>query len=292
MKNLIVGVVLFENELSAVLTKLDVNQKQGLESACQQFKGYDFGQTMDGWNRISKNIMDYNSVLTKFGVQSYRKEKSETKKEDENIEKEDLADYQAVQKCLKTVHSCDLEGENVKNLKPTALHDICKLQPLEKWPEEFASYSEITKRAFSAIYVGTQSGIFKVFPAYNMPVDYEPTVRPWYRQAAVSEQLEFVIYKDILWNTFIISVSKAVRHGSELAMVFAIDIQIEFFQDLIDKDLECAAESTACMLINKQGRFITHPDIRNRQNFMQYNVLYFQGKFPISHHANGSVLIK
>jgi len=117
-------------------------------------------------------------------------------------------------------------------------------------------------------YVGMESGLFCNYTQliYEDP-EYDPRVRPWYIEAVKrpGEVIFTEIYEDALGAGLVMTAAKAIynKQGNLLG-VAAIDISLKNKQELM---LEMRiASSGYAFIINKEGKFIVHPDM-NKEGF-------------------------
>ena len=75
-----------------------------------------------------------------------------------------------------------------------------------------------------AIYIGQENKRFDIYPEMNMPADYDPTSRPWYK-GAMSKNDIFITdpYLDASTNEYVITLAKKIKKGNE-NVIMGIDV--------------------------------------------------------------------
>lgn len=95
----------------------------------------------------------------------------------------------------------------------------------------------------------------------NLPAGYDPTVRPWYRDAvAAGKTIITQPYADASTGQLIISFASPVRSGTTVAAVAAADVSITRVVDSV-LSVQLQGEGYA-MLVSHDGTIIAHPDTR------------------------------
>ncbi|KDR94521.1 methyl-accepting chemotaxis protein [Peptoclostridium litorale DSM 5388] len=125
--------------------------------------------------------------------------------------------------------------------------------------ESFKSFIESHDSAI-VMYMGTASGQLLVYPEADLPDDFDPTSRPWYKSA---EESESTIYTDpyIDENTgeLIMTISTPVyNHSKELVGVIGVDISINALSKEVDSIK--LGESGFVSLADSEGKVITTRD--------------------------------
>lgn len=117
-----------------------------------------------------------------------------------------------------------------------------------------------TNPNIESIYMGTVGKNFYLYPADDMGSDYDPTSRPWYKEAAENKG-EVVFsdpYTDATTGKTTVSISKAVEKDGEIVGVVAMDIN---FTTLAKSTAEIkVGDEGYAVLLDKNGLILTHPD--------------------------------
>ena len=95
----------------------------------------------------------------------------------------------------------------------------------------------------------------------DMPAGYDPTGRPWYQQAAASnEPIITLPYLDVGTNKPVVTVAMAVREGAKLTGVVAGDV----FMDGVVANVASIRPmpNTRGFVLDSQGRLVVHEDIK------------------------------
>lgn len=111
-------------------------------------------------------------------------------------------------------------------------------------------------------YIGTVNKQMLLSPAQDLPADYDPTIRPWYKDAMVAQSKIWTApYKDASSGKVIISVAAPVKNtfgNNEPVGVVALDISLE---TLSAKISELKVGNTGYMVIvGPDLRVMTHPN--------------------------------
>ncbi|MBN3491837.1 methyl-accepting chemotaxis protein [Vibrio neptunius] len=113
---------------------------------------------------------------------------------------------------------------------------------------------------FDDIFLGTPEGaMYRSHPERNR-ADYDPRVRPWYKDAnAAGRQIITTAYKDAITNALLVTIAEPVRRNGQLVGVVGADVLIDqLIDDVINLD---AGENAYAMLIDTQnGTFLAHPN--------------------------------
>ncbi|WP_391856568.1 methyl-accepting chemotaxis protein [Vibrio cidicii] len=113
---------------------------------------------------------------------------------------------------------------------------------------------------FDDIFLGTPAGeMYRSHPERNR-ADYDPRVRPWYKDAtAAGKQIITTAYQDAITNALLVTIAEPVRHNGKLVGVVGADVLIDqLINDVISLD---AGKNAHAMLIDSQdGTFLAHPN--------------------------------
>lgn len=135
-KNLIVSIVVFDHEQEVIWGKLQNNAVRCPDSTFTYASDINNGGE---WSRINDRLVNYNTPVTKFGVQSYRIEKHVGETESDT-------EIEDVRTCLQNVEECNYEQSS---LKRNALNDICSISQLEEWPSKFKKLTNSEQSSIS-----------------------------------------------------------------------------------------------------------------------------------------------
>lgn len=109
----------------------------------------------------------------------------------------------------------------------------------------------------SSTYIGTVNGDMILEPNEELPADYDPRERPWYK-LAIEKKGEVVItepYVDAVKNTSLITIAKTLENGQG---VVAIDLNMKALEESISK-VKIGDEGYV-MLLDAKEKYIVHPE--------------------------------
>ena len=113
---------------------------------------------------------------------------------------------------------------------------------------------------FSSIYLGTTQGGMHTEPKLNLPEDYDPRQRPWYKKAKKEESLIWTdIYQDADTKKPIITVAVPITNDKgEFIGVLGGDISLGTLSNRIVQ--RKIGQNGYAFMVNKNGDLIAHPD--------------------------------
>ncbi|NOJ23455.1 methyl-accepting chemotaxis protein [Vibrio coralliilyticus] len=144
----------------------------------------------------------------------------------------------------------------------TIREDIAKAFNDYSQEQDVVPYLQQARKAggFDDIFLGTpEGGMSRSHPERNR-ADYDPRVRPWYKDAnAAGRQIITTAYKDAITNALLVTIAEPVRRNGKLVGVVGADVLIDqLIDDVINLD---AGENAYAMLIDTQdGTFLAHPN--------------------------------
>jgi len=110
-------------------------------------------------------------------------------------------------------------------------------------------------------YLGLENGAMLIQPEGQLPDDYDPRIRPWYKDGK-SNPDKFVItdpYLDVITNSLLISTVKALKVSGKVTGVFGLDLDMEILSDILSENI--LYDSQYSFVINSEGNAIIHPDV-------------------------------
>ena len=133
----------------------------------------------------------------------------------------------------------------------TIREDIAKAFNDYSQEQDVVPYLQQARKAggFDDIFLGTpEGGMFRSHPERNR-ADYDPRVRPWYKDAnAAGRQIITTAYKDAITNALLVTIAEPVRRNGKLVGVVGADVLIDqLIDDVINLD---AGENAYAMLID------------------------------------------
>jgi methyl-accepting chemotaxis protein len=124
-------------------------------------------------------------------------------------------------------------------------------------------FSEMAKsdKSIMNIYFGTAtSGEMLLYPHADLPKDYDPRERPWYKDA-IDHKNEVIWtdpYIDSITKQPVVSAAKAVYQGDQIVGVMAIDISLSTLTSMINKTQ--IGDTGYAFLMDKNGIVLAHPN--------------------------------
>ncbi|MDH6598250.1 methyl-accepting chemotaxis protein [Bacillus aerius] len=124
--------------------------------------------------------------------------------------------------------------------------------------EHFEIYSKINEDDVVGFYAASKNRDFIQYPKVDMPKDYDPTTRDWYKAAMQDEKGEPVVtnpYVSATTNGMVVTIAQRLKDGSG---VIGIDIEV---QDIVDKikDIKIGREGYP-IIANRNKQIVAHPE--------------------------------
>ncbi|WP_297423186.1 methyl-accepting chemotaxis protein [Clostridium sp.] len=109
-----------------------------------------------------------------------------------------------------------------------------KSEPASYIPQLLQNIKESDKNIFS-VYFGITDGSFQIYPDNKMPEGYNPTERPWYKQALEHKGQVIITlpFKDAQTGKNVVSIAKAVERNGDVVGVCAMNISIDTLTEKI-----------------------------------------------------------
>jgi methyl-accepting chemotaxis protein len=117
-----------------------------------------------------------------------------------------------------------------------------------------------SRKDIKGIYFAQVSRKMTIFPVIELPKDFDPTLRPWYK-AAIENKGKVAYtdpYKDASTGEFVVTIAKTIENNGEIVGVLGVDLSLEALSKQIasmkvgDSGYVCVADSKGIML--------AHPD--------------------------------
>ncbi|MBU8881267.1 methyl-accepting chemotaxis protein [Bacillus sp. FJAT-29790] len=132
--------------------------------------------------------------------------------------------------------------------------------------EEFTNYVK-TYKDVSSIYVASSNKHLKIVPAADLPADFDPTSRDWYKEAVANP--ERVVwsepYEDSATKEYVVTASYAIKEGSKIVGAMGIDIQLTNITNMVGA-VELGYNGYP-FVFSQGGIAVVHPTLRN-ENLM------------------------
>ncbi|MCM3026300.1 methyl-accepting chemotaxis protein [Bacillus safensis] len=144
-------------------------------------------------------------------------------------------DKQIMGSAMSQVNAFDtLINENIGNKSDavTLFTDSLKASSLQEKNrnatiKELQQFGKINEKDVSAIYAGSEKGLFMQYPVQKMPDGYDPRERPWYQEALKAENGKQVITKPYVaasTGKMVITIAQKMKDGSG---VIGLDMEID-----------------------------------------------------------------
>ncbi len=157
---------------------------------------------------------------------------------------------------------------------------------IEKTIQRFQQYKKLHKEAVN-IYVGTEAGQMILYPKQELPADFDPRARPWYKSASSDKDNAIITdpYVDAASGDLLVTVAKSVADGSG---VFAIDINLNELKDTATGIK--IGEKGYPAILGTDKSYIVHPTEKpgDKVKGDWVNTVYSQDKGHISYLYNGT----
>jgi methyl-accepting chemotaxis protein len=112
---------------------------------------------------------------------------------------------------------------------------------------------------FKATYLGDEAGHFSIWPSEQLPADFDPRTRPWYKLAGSMHCVALTEpYADAAGGGLIITAAAPVVSQGALAGVAGADLALGAIGTML-ASLDVGGEGYA-FLIEASGRILVHPD--------------------------------
>ncbi|SFL46748.1 methyl-accepting chemotaxis protein [Halanaerobium salsuginis] len=113
---------------------------------------------------------------------------------------------------------------------------------------------------FNMVYLGTTTGDMYTYPEANLPADFDPTTRPWYKRAISANKAIWTDpYIDVDSGNMVISVAKKVTdNNGSLVGVMAGDISLANISNLVSSTK--VGETGYTFVVDHSGDLIAHPN--------------------------------
>ena len=112
---------------------------------------------------------------------------------------------------------------------------------------------------FKATYLGDESGHFTIWPAEQLPADFDPRKRPWYKLAASTHAVVLTEpYTDAAGGGLIITAAAPVTSHGIFAGVAGADLDLGTIGTML-AGLDTGGDGYA-FLVEESGRILVHPD--------------------------------
>ncbi len=121
--------------------------------------------------------------------------------------------------------------------------------------------NDLLAKQFLATYYGDEAGKMSIYPASDLPADYDPRVRPWYKDAvAAGKTVLTEPYVDASSGDLIITAARPVMKDGKLSGVAGSDFSLQTLVNMV-QSYNLQGNGFA-FLANKQGQLLVYPDTK------------------------------
>lgn len=121
------------------------------------------------------------------------------------------------------------------------------------------SYVKEEYSQFESVYYATDAGEMHIYPAEELPDDYDPREEPWYQTAVESESLVWTsVFRDESNGEMLLAVSKPIFKYKTLNGVVGAYIKLDQLNELVSNTK--LGENGVTYIVDANGRIIAHPD--------------------------------
>ncbi|MBB5323881.1 methyl-accepting chemotaxis protein [Anoxybacillus tepidamans] len=140
------------------------------------------------------------------------------------------------------------------------------LKDQKTWPAvdgEFQTFLKIHNNT-QLIYIGTSDKKMYTTPKIDLPADYDPTSRPWYKKATQlpDEVVWTDPYVDAITGQYIVTLAKAIKNGAQVVGVIAIDLSLDTVTKIVN-DMDVGYRGYP-VLFDQTGMAIVHPQYKGK----------------------------
>jgi methyl-accepting chemotaxis protein len=113
--------------------------------------------------------------------------------------------------------------------------------------------------SFQSTYLGEKDGRFTMWPPSDMPKDYDPRVRPWYKDAVAAGNSTLTEpYVDASTKKLILSMATPVQKNGAFVGVAGVDLNLDTLVEMIGAmDLGGMGQA---FLMSADGKILVHPN--------------------------------
>ncbi|MGG6432263.1 methyl-accepting chemotaxis protein [Anoxybacillus sp. D401a] len=137
-------------------------------------------------------------------------------------------------------HSFDSQEDALKQFSETTVFKMfTKTEDEKHWQDidqQFATFLSIHQKVQLA-YIGTANGNMYTTPSVELPPDFDPTTRPWYKAAVASPDkvIWTESYVDAVTNDYIVTIAKAIVENGQVIGVIGLDISLNTLAETVEQ---------------------------------------------------------
>ncbi|HKL74875.1 MAG TPA: methyl-accepting chemotaxis protein [Halanaerobiales bacterium] len=134
---------------------------------------------------------------------------------------------------------------------------------------------------FKNVYFGSRDGEMIIAPSQELPADYDPRDRSWYKNAVEKNEIIWTnIYEDAASGVLMISVAIPIENNGQLKGVVAGDITLDYLSEIVSNF--SIGENGFAFITNNQGNLLAHPNQEilneNPNMFERFNTDAYENK--------------
>ncbi|MBW7651040.1 methyl-accepting chemotaxis protein [Anoxybacillus sp. ST4] len=137
-------------------------------------------------------------------------------------------------------HSFASQEDALKQFSETkGFKTFTKTEDAQLWQDidqQFATFLNIHKKVQLA-YIGTANGKMYTTPAVDLPPDFDPTTRPWYKAAVATPDkvIWTESYVDAVTNDYIVTIAKAIVENGQVIGVIGLDVSLNTLAETVEQ---------------------------------------------------------
>ena len=134
---------------------------------------------------------------------------------------------------------------------------------------------------FKNVYFGSRDGEMIIAPSQELPADYDPRDRSWYKNAVEKNEIIWTnIYEDAASGVLMISVAIPIENNGQVKGVVAGDITLDYLSEIVSNF--SIGENGFAFITNNQGNLLAHPNQEilneNPNMFERFNTDAYENK--------------
>jgi methyl-accepting chemotaxis protein len=164
-------------------------------------------------------------------------------------------------------HSFDSQEDALKQFSETkGFKTFTKTEDEQLWQDidqQFATFLNIHEKVQLA-YIGTANGNMYTVPAVDLPPDFDPTTRPWYKAAVASPDkvIWTESYVDTVTNDYVVTIAKAIVENGQVIGVIGLDISLNTISETVEQFH--VGYNGYPVLFDQNKLAIVHPQFKGR----------------------------
>ena len=158
-----------------------------------------------------------------------------------------------------TINSSPDTAYTYVDLNPPVKETIHKTESLELVFKPIKSHSS----EINYIFLGTEDGVFRLYPRDVMPLNFDPRLRPWYHNAMERRRVvwsePYIDAQEGRVNLIVTCSAPVFSDEGKPIGVIGIDVKIDTLKDIVSN---LAGKDGYAFLIGELGLAIVHPNLK------------------------------